>query len=82
MRRDYDRPTATKPSIGVDSVVFVAFLAEVINCSAQTQSRTERIKIIIKAAQKYLNLGELPVDAINETLIAETQEIQSSCGES
>jgi len=81
-RREYDRPIATKSNIGVDSVVFVAFLAEVVNCSAQTQSRTERIKIIIKAAQKYLNLGELTVDAINETLIAGIQETQTTCGES
>lgn len=63
-------------------MLFVAFLAEVVNCSAQTHSRTERIKIIIKAARKYLNLGELTVDAINETLLAGTQETQSSCGES
>lgn len=34
IRREYDRPTATKPSTGVDSVVYVAFLAEVVNCSA------------------------------------------------
>ena len=32
----------------------VAFMVEVINCTAQTDSKTVRIKIIIKAGEKYL----------------------------
>lgn len=38
---------------------FVLFMAEIINCSAQTQSRTARIKIIVKATEKYLGIKGL-----------------------
>lgn len=50
----------------VNKVSFVAFIAEVVNCSAQTESRTERIKIVIRAAEKYLELEDVTVDIINE----------------
>lgn len=70
---------ADKINVGVDKVKFVAFLAEVINCSAQTQSRTDRIRIIIRAAKKYLDVGEITVEMINETLTAGLQDTQSSC---
>lgn len=43
----------------VDKVSFVVFIAEVVNCSAQTESRTERIKIIIRVAEKYLELEDV-----------------------
>lgn len=56
--------------IAVDKVKFVAFLAEIINCSAQTSSKTERIKIIIKAAQKYIGMGEITIESINDILLA------------
>ena len=57
--------------IAVENVKFVAFLAEVINCSAQTSSKTERIKIIIRAAQKYIGMGEITIESINDILLAE-----------
>lgn len=68
-----------------DKVAFVAFIAEVVNCSAQTESRTERIKIIIRAAEKYLDLGNVTVDMINErlkipTLNSQTVDSQTTCG--
>ena len=55
----------------MENVKFVAFLAEVINCSAQTSSKTERIKIIIRAAQKYIGMGEITIESINDILLAE-----------
>lgn len=51
-----------------DKVSFVTFIAEVVNCSAQTESRTERIKIIIRAAGKYLELEDVTVEIINDRL--------------
>lgn len=68
-----------------DKVAFVAFIAEVVNCSAQTESRTERIKIIIRAAEKYLDLGNVTVDMINErlkipTLNSQAENSQTTCG--
>lgn len=47
-------------------MALVTFIAEVVNCSAQTDSRTERIKIIIRAADKYLKIGGITIEQINE----------------
>lgn len=56
----------------VGKMEFVSFMAEVINCSAQTESRTERIKIIIRAAEKYLNVDGVTVEKINDKLKIQT----------
>ncbi len=65
--------------MSVDKVWFVTFIAEVVNCSAQTESRTERIKIIIRAAEKYLELEDVTVDLINDRLKMQTVNSQT-CG--
>ena len=49
-----------------------------ISCSAQTQSRTERITIIIKVAQRYIGIGEVTVDEINDVPTAVVQVIMWS----
>lgn len=58
----------------------IAFMVEVINCTAQTDSRTARIKIILKAAEKYLGEEGLTTDSIKEMLRTEVVESQSSSG--
>ncbi len=35
---------------------FVLFMVDVINCSAQMDRKTEKIKIIVKSAKKYLGI--------------------------
>lgn len=47
---------------------FVLFMVEVINCSAQRRSKTEKIKIIVKAAEKYLNIKGLSWEIVKEVL--------------
>lgn len=64
----------------VEKKTFIAFMVEVINCTAQTDSRTARIKIILKAAEKYLGEEGLTTDSINEMLRTEVVESQSSGG--
>ncbi|MGL5710893.1 MAG: hypothetical protein ACRCW9_08670, partial [Cetobacterium sp.] len=64
-----------KDSVMVDKVKFVTFMAEVINCSAQTSSRTEIIKIIIIAAEKYLDIKET-VESVKEALMGGPQGTQ------
>lgn len=61
----------------VDKNEFVLFMAEVINCSAQTTSRTERIKIIVKAAEKYMGIKGIPWESVRNTLNEEVQQQQS-----
>lgn len=41
-------------SLSVDRLVL--FLAYVINCSEQVKTKTEKIKVIVKAAAKFLNM--------------------------
>lgn len=72
-----EKRCATDMTMSIDKVKFVAFLAYVINCSAKSESRTERIEIIIRAAEKYLNMGnislEMIVDVLNNAGIPDTQ---------
>jgi len=63
-----------------DHVAFVNFIAEVVNCSAQTEKRTERIRIIIKASEKYLEIEDISVEMINEKLKMQTTNTQTGGG--
>lgn len=38
---------------------FVVFMVDVINCSAQTDKKTEKLKIIVKSAETYLGVKVL-----------------------
>lgn len=69
-----------KDPVEIDKVSFVAFIVEVVNCSAQTESRTERIKIIVRAAEKYLELEGINVEMINEKLKVQVGNTQTTCG--
>lgn len=59
---------------------FVLFMAEVINCSAQTNRKTEKIKIIVRAAEKYLGLEGLSWETVEEMLAGETSNSQTWAG--
>lgn len=56
----------------VNKINSVAFIAEVINCSAQTAKRTEKLKIIISAASRHLGITEISVEQI-QTLLGQTE---------
>lgn len=45
-------------------VKFVAFVADVINCTAQTNNRTEKLKIIKSAAACHLDIKDTSIDQI------------------
>ncbi len=44
---------------GITTDRLVLSLASVINCSEQAKTKTEKIKIIVKAAPKFLNMKDL-----------------------
>lgn len=46
----------------------VLFLAYVINCSEQAKTKTEKIKIIVKAAAKFFNMKDLSWEKIHADL--------------
>ncbi len=49
----------TKEKFGIkNNVAFVTFMAEVVNCSAQTESRTERIRITTPNQKKLGQYGK------------------------
>lgn len=56
----------------VSSERLVLFIACVINCADQV--KTDRIKIIVKAAAGFLNMGYLSWERIQADLIGETRE--------
>lgn len=43
-------------------------MVDVINCTAQTERKTEKIKIIVKAAEKHLGIKGLNWESVKETL--------------
>ena len=47
---------------------FVMFMAEVINLAIQARSRTERIKIVVQTAVKYLDVKGLQWETVQTTL--------------
>jgi hypothetical protein len=63
-----------------DKMAFLTFIVEVVNCSAQTESRTERTRIILRAAEKYLNIVGITVEQINEKLKLHVTNSQTVCG--
>lgn len=44
-RKDSMEETEKNP-LEVDKILFIAFIAEVVNCSAQTDSRTRELKLL------------------------------------
>lgn len=57
--------------------MFVLFMVVVVNCSAQTEKKTEKIKIIVKAAEKYLGIKGLVWEEVEEQLSGGTPSSQA-----
>lgn len=74
-----DRSKAKEDRLVIGKLEFVSFMAEVVNCSAQTESRTERIKIIIRAAERYLKVAGVTLERINDMLKTQSST-QTACG--
>ncbi|CAJ1066432.1 uncharacterized protein LOC113119923 [Xyrichtys novacula] len=47
---------------------FILFMVEVVNCTAQTDKKTEKIKIIVRAAEKYLGLEAVGWEEVEDLL--------------
>lgn len=60
----------------VNKKSFVLFMVEVINCTAQTERRTEKIQIILKAAERFLEIKGLKCEEIRQSLSTEFQSSQ------
>lgn len=51
-------------------------MAEIINCSAQMKSWNERIKIIVKSVEKYLDVKDQLWETVRDILNEEAQSFQ------
>lgn len=58
----------TEETLLVNKKQFLLFIIEVINCTAQTKSRTEKMQIVSKAGERYLGIEVMSVEQINELL--------------
>lgn len=57
----------------------VTFLAGVINATFEIKSKTERIQVIVKAAEHHLNMIGLKWEGINDELRMQASQ-ESVCG--
>jgi len=65
---DRCNPNVDASMLMISKVSFIAFIAEVINCTAQTNKRTEKLKIIISAAAHQLGINDVSVEKIQNLL--------------
>lgn len=58
-------------TFSVKKVDFVAFIASVINCTAQLSKKPKQLDIIIAAAERFLGLQDIPAEALQGLLSPE-----------
>ena len=47
---------------------FLAFIAMVINCAIEMQGKSERIKMVLEAARRFLNIEDITGEDLDNTL--------------
>lgn len=47
---------------------FLAFIAMVINCAMEIQVKSERIKMLLDTARRFLNVGDISGEDLDVTL--------------
>ena len=52
----------------MDKKQFLAFIAMVINCAVEMQGKSERIKMVLEAARRFLNIGDITGEDLDNTL--------------
>ena len=62
----------------VEKRQFILFMVEVINCTAQTDKKTENIKITVKAAEKDLGVEDIGWEEVEEVLKGGSPSLQTS----
>ena len=66
--RGKEKVSNNEQNICLDKKRFLAFIAMVINCAVDIQSKTERIKMILDAATRFLDIVDISGDNLNDTL--------------
>ena len=71
-RRTQQQPeemvTRTERGIYMDRKKFLAFIAMVINCALEIQGKSERIKMILDAAKRFLDVHDVSGEDLDNVL--------------
>ena len=62
------RKGADHQNICLNMKGLLAFIAMVINCASEIQRKSERIKMILDAAKRFLNVGEITGEELDDML--------------
>ena len=55
-------------NICMDKRQFLAFIAMVINCAIEIKGKSERIKMVLEAARRFLNIEDITGEDLDVTL--------------
>lgn len=72
LRLEESQAVKTHTELTADKLI--VFIAYVINCTDQVKHKTEKIKIIVKGAEKFLGLKEVSWERINKKLEADGRQ--------
>ncbi len=65
-RQEVGQAVGSNPTLTVDGLIL--FIAYAINCTDQVRHKTEKIKIIVKGAEKFLGINNISWENINKRL--------------
>ncbi|CAM4675085.1 unnamed protein product [Leuciscus chuanchicus] len=54
--------------IGVDKKRFLGFIAMVVNCAVEIKGKSERIKMVLDAARRFLDIVDISGEELDDTL--------------
>lgn len=69
---------STEDIMMVSRVNLLLFIAEVVNCTAQTEKKTIKIQIIVRAAERFLGVKDISWVKIRDGLVNESQSSQEA----
>ena len=68
----------SEPNICMEKKRFLAFIAMVINCAVDIQTKSERIKMVLEAARRFLDVIDVTGEDLDITLREEFTPSQAS----
>lgn len=68
-RTERDRTEETNIALAADKLIL--FMAYVINCTDQVKHKTEKIKLIVRGAEKFMGLKDVSWEQITKSLEAD-----------
>ena len=76
-REPEERGNVHGSNICMEKTRFLAFIAMVINCAVEIQRKSERIKMVLAAAKRFLNVVDVTGEDLDSVLREEYTEAQT-----